>query len=317
MSKENLLEQIKNAIVNNDDLTSILLKCKLLAYEIKSQELLTWVNNELMGYRESNNIPDYRCVRVSEIKATFINRLGVSINRDIPFGLNIPEPFASQLYCTYLSNSVAELIDYEIKCKNDPKYNLKLNLHGSFYAILEDCFESSDGTKYSVQNAWQLFAGQSVYGVLTSIKSKLLEFVCKFGEIYKCDLTSLENMETKTTQIINSTIYSLNCGTGTINNSSSNSAIGNNATISINDSDKEKLREIWNQIDRIKSNIDEDAQELAEYMVELKKEIDGKISCPTTIRKTLRAIKSIVNKAGEVAIENGLDQCFNMLSQYI
>lgn len=52
-------------------------------------------------------------------------------------------------------------------------------------------------------------------------------------------------------------------------------------------------------------------------MVELKKEIDGKISCPTTIRKTLRAIKSIVNKAGEVAIENGLDQCFNMLSQYI
>lgn len=120
--------------------------------------------------------------------------MGVSINRDIPFGLNIPEPFASQLYCTYLSNSVAELIDYEIKCKNDPKYNLKLNLHGSFYAILEDCFESSDGTKYSVQNAWQLFAGQSVYGVLTSIKSKLLEFVCKFGEIYKCDLTSLENM---------------------------------------------------------------------------------------------------------------------------
>ncbi|MDE6458740.1 MAG: hypothetical protein K2L31_09125 [Muribaculum sp.] len=316
MSKETLLEEIKNAIVNNGDLTTILLKCQLLAHNIPSPNFLAWVNNELNGYQESDIIPSYRCIRVSEIKANVINDFGVSLIREIPFGLDIPEPYSSQLYCTYLRNSVSELLDFECKCKNDNKYNLKLNLHGAFFPILENCFESGDGSRYYVQSAWQLFSGQCALGVLTSIRSKVLEFICQLSEAIECDLTASENMEEKTTQIFNSTIFSLHTVSGDISYSGNNIAIGEGASVKITEAHKAQLTELWEQINVLKSKLDDDATELAEYLVELKKEIDDKITCPAAIRKTLRAIKSIISKAGEIAIEHGIDQCINMLSQY-
>lgn len=317
MSKETLLEEIKKAIVNNVDLTTILLKCQLLAHNIHSPEFLAWVNKELNGYQESDNIPSYRCIKVSDVKATFINWLGMSITREIPFGLDIPEPFSTQLYRTYLPNSVAELLDFESKCKKGHDFNLRLNLHGSFYTILEECFESADGTKYTIQSAWQIFAGQSASGVLIAIRSKVLEFICQLGESLDFDLTTPDEMGEKSTKIFNSIIYSLNTGSGSINNAGNNIAIGENAAINMSDDLKAHLNEIWEQINNLKSKLDDDTTELAEYLVELRQEIDNKITCPSAIRKTLRAIKTVISKVGEVAVEKGIDHCINMLSQHI
>ncbi len=317
MSKTDLLVNIKDAIINGDPLASILLKCQLLSHEIKLPVLTEWVSHELNGYFGSENIPEYRCIRVSNIAAIFTNRWGISIAKDIPFGLDIPEPFNSQLYYTYLPNSVAELEEFAIKSKENPKYKLTLNLHGSFYSVLENCFESGDGSHYSIQKARQEFAGQCATGVLTSIRSKVLEFVCQLGEACDCDLTTFDKMDNKPNQIFNSVIYSLNSGSGAINNSGNNIAIGTGATVNISDTEKVQLKELLEQLNNLKSQVNDDASELAEYLVELKQEIDSKITCPSTIRKTLRAIKAIIGKAGEIAIEHGVDQCINMLSHYI
>lgn len=183
--------------------------------------------------------------------------------------------------------------------------------------ILENCFDSSDGLHFSVQKAWQVFAGQCATGILTSIRSKILEFVCQLGETYDYDLTSTTSIEQTSMQIFNSVIYSLNTGTGTINNNDNNVALGDEATININSEEKAQLTELWNKLNNLELQVDRENNELAEYLVELKREIDKKITCPSAIRKTLRAIKAIIGKAEEVVIERGLDQSIDMLSQYI
>lgn len=311
MSKTDLLANIKDAIINGEPLDSILLKCQLLSHQIKLPILNDWVNHELNGYFGVDNIPEYRCIRVTNVAAIFKNRWGISIAQDIPFGLDIPEPFNSRLYYTYLPNSVSELEDFAHKSKEDPKYKLTLNLHGSFYPVLENCFESADGTHYSIQKARQEFAGQSVIGVLTSIRSKILEFVCQLGEVCDCDLTPIDKMNNNPVQIFNSTIYALNSGSGAINNNGNNVAIGSGATITLSESQKAQLTELWEQINNLKSQFDDEANELAEYLVELKQEIDNKVSCPSAIRKTLRAIRTIIGKAGEMVIANRLDELIN------
>lgn len=317
MNNSDFLIKIRDSILNDGTLTSILLNCQVLSHEIKLPALSEWVSLELNGYYGDVKIPEYRRIRVSEVKAIFVNRFGTSITQSIPFGLDIPEPFASDLYCAFLPNSVSELEDYATKCKNDSKFNLTLNLHGSYYAILENCFDSSDGLHYSVQKAWQVFAGQCATGILTSIRSKILEFVCQLGETYDYDLTSTTSIEQTSMQIFNSVIYSLNTGTGTINNNDNNVALGDEATININSEEKAQLTELWNKLNNLELQVDRDNNELAEYLVELKREIDKKITCPSAIRKTLRAIKAIIGKAEEVVIERGLDQSIDMLSQYI
>lgn len=312
MEIKNLLESITSAIIIDTSLTTILLKCQLLSHKINSQILLDWVNHELNGYSDNDEIPQYRLLTVSEIYASFMNSYGQITTRTIPFGLDIAEPFATQLYHGYLHNSVAELEAFEAKCKNETNFNLKLKLHGSFYPVLEDCF---GGDPHKIQDAWQIFAGQNISGVLASIKNKLLEFVCELGKAHECDFITSDIMQTKTIQIFNNTIQSLNTGPGTINNNGNNIAMGDNATITLSESQKAQLTEIWEQINNIKSRFEDDSQEIAEYLFELKNEIDTKITCPSAIRKTLRAIKTIVNKAGEYAIEKGIDQCITVLSQ--
>ena len=314
METKYLLESISNAIINDTSLTIILLKCQLLAHKIKSPILLDWVKHEINGYKEDDTIPQYRYLTVSDVYATFMNVLGQCTTRSIPFGLVLDEPFASGLYHSFLHNSVAELESFETKCKKESNFNLKLKLHGSYYAVLENCF---GGDPHKIQDAWQIFAGQDISGVLASIKSKLLEYVCELGDTLDCDFITTEIMQAKTTQIFNSTIQSLNIGSGTINNTGNSIAMGANASISLSETQKSQLNELWEQINAIKSNYSEDSQELTEYLVELKSEIDSKIACPSAIRKSLRAIKTLIGKVGEIAVEKGIDQCISMLSQCI
>ena len=56
-----LLREIQSEIASRDaNVTDLLLKCKILAARLKSQELAAWVNAELNGYPKPTPIPDYR-----------------------------------------------------------------------------------------------------------------------------------------------------------------------------------------------------------------------------------------------------------------
>lgn len=313
-NSKTIIETIKSSLLNDETLSSVLIKFQLFAQELNSPELLKWVLCELNGYADTDPIPEYRRIGIADIKAEVLDRFGIPHTITIPLGLNLPDNYSSQLYSADFRSSIAELEAQKVQCDNNSHFNLRRNLHGAFFSEIEKCFE---GEYFAIQQLSQYFAGTSIAGIILSIKSRLLTYIHEVSTNIDFEQISNEEAKAQANQFFYCNIYALNVGSGTINTNSNNTAIGTNSSISINETDLSKLSELWNELDKLKVNINEDADELAQYLVELKAEIDNKISCPSAVKKTLRAIKSLITKAGEVAVEHGIDQCINMLSNYL
>jgi AbiTii len=57
-------EIIDLAVENSGPLSVLLRQCLLLAHTLKSQRFHTWAEKELDGYDETDELPEYRRVRV-------------------------------------------------------------------------------------------------------------------------------------------------------------------------------------------------------------------------------------------------------------
>jgi hypothetical protein len=56
----NILQQIQADVLNqNVSLSNTLRKAKVLASQLRSQELSNWVSSELDGYKSEKDLPDY------------------------------------------------------------------------------------------------------------------------------------------------------------------------------------------------------------------------------------------------------------------
>ena len=82
-----LLREIQNAAIDaKAPVSSVLLKCQLLASRLSYEPLSTWVDKELNGYAPDDELPDYRNLGTTQV-------LGQTSG---PFGsgaTNIPIPF--------------------------------------------------------------------------------------------------------------------------------------------------------------------------------------------------------------------------------
>jgi len=78
-----LLESIINDLVVTDvSLSDPLLKTKVLATRIQNTQLLDWVESELSGYRDKEDLPPYRRSK-GILKGNFVNGYKQYTNVDI------------------------------------------------------------------------------------------------------------------------------------------------------------------------------------------------------------------------------------------
>lgn len=314
ITTQNLADKIITSIINGESLTNILLQAQLFANLADVPIFKEWVHNELNGYSDISEIPDYRKVDVYAIYAIFENRFGEYLTREIPRGV-LDECIADRVYKLTFSDTIAELENIDKSAKNDISNNLKKSLPTYYFRAFENCFEGDD--IFKVQEAYQLVSASSASGVITTIKSRLLSLMCKIIEEMKLEVNFDSKMKEVMAQIINNTIYtqSFNTGNNNVSMSDSNMAIGEKASIQLSSTDKKELLDLYNRLEDLNKRVDEDETELAEYLVELKSEIDKKMSSPAIIRKTLRAIKSLGviarDKIIEIALEKGIDMFAN------
>lgn len=95
-----LLHQIQEEIVKeNADLSSVLLKLRLLASRLGSEVLEEWVRHESEGYPNDIDVPSYRIVGMS-FKGTFLGPFGSGI-KNAPIPTYIVEKQAGEKWTHY------------------------------------------------------------------------------------------------------------------------------------------------------------------------------------------------------------------------
>jgi hypothetical protein len=80
-----LLDKIIELATDSDQSLSVLLRqCIVLAYELKSDSLKAWANQELKGYGDPDKVPEYRIVSAGALGRFRAGYMFPEITRPLP-----------------------------------------------------------------------------------------------------------------------------------------------------------------------------------------------------------------------------------------
>jgi hypothetical protein len=174
-----LISEIRDDILNTAvPLASILRKAKVLAYKLKSEELKTWVDQELSGYGgvSPDGLPDYRRFRVRSY-CTFTNGFWVLSNQPAPIHRFKDQEAidAAELHAAGASVSVLESsLQSDNQTFNSP-----------WESPLLDYLNQSGLLEHGVRciGAHRSIGRGTIEHVLDSIRTRLLNFLLEIEEM--------------------------------------------------------------------------------------------------------------------------------------
>ena len=102
-----LLMDIQNAAVDpNTDVATLLRKCKVLSVRLGNDGFKQWVDNELNGYKEVSDLPEYRILRTQSY-GDFSGSFGSGLrNAPIPPSC-LPEKYRDGIRKSYLMQPIS------------------------------------------------------------------------------------------------------------------------------------------------------------------------------------------------------------------
>jgi AbiTii len=158
-------EIIEGAVSDTQPIGTVLRKCLVLEQQVKNEKFRTWLNNELDGYDDHGELPDYRCIN-SISRGLFVGVAGQINNQP----LNI----------WVMENEHRKLVD-----------KVRLGQPVASYENHSD--KSADGalpwppvltTKYQdkfikglvLNRAWQEVPGSCMVGLVETVRNRVLRF---------------------------------------------------------------------------------------------------------------------------------------------
>lgn len=303
-----LIESAISSLTNGDSISNIMLKTQAIAHYLENKKFENWTKLELRGYGETDDLPEYRKI-VCGVKIRIANPLtGEELVKPIPPDSIQDEKINERLYIIAIKQPLSEIESLIQQCENTQNHTFTTKIPAYVFQYFKSIFRS----KVLIQDAWQYAEISSLKVIIDNVKSVLLESFQELDDTI--DFTAMDNTK-KIDKIINQTInagiINTNCKQVDINNSTIIS--GNQNTVTINDQLKSKIETILKQIEEVKSNIKEDEEEIAQYIYEIRQELEKDNSSGNLIKKSLRALKSFKAIVISEAIELGIDKLITLI----
>jgi YD repeat-containing protein len=171
----NILQQIQADVLNqNVSLSNTLRKAKVLASQLRSQELSNWVSSELDGYKSEKDLPDYRVIRTRSI-GKWTNGAWLATNHGVPLYKITDEKLVETLTTLQVHEGIRTVEQYAAKQEHHFVFAPEIT-------ALVNHYVSEDGYGYS---EIQLAIGAHEFEqILDTVKNRLLDFVLKLDETW-------------------------------------------------------------------------------------------------------------------------------------
>lgn len=308
MDTKKLIENIIEDLVGDAPIAKIMLKLQAIAYSLKNKEFKEWIDKEQNGYPNAKDLPDYRIVGCSVMVDIALPFRQIFRNYRFPVDLIADEKKRDFLRLARLTESISSLESMSLNA--DAKQTLALPIPGFMWADINKCLDS-DG---NIIAAYQEFSHAAVRSVVDTFKSKLLQFFLELSSQMDIDLNVITNNE-KILHIMNQTITAgiINAGNGNITANNATIWTGEIKDVTIAPQLKTQIEDILRQIETIKGEIAADEQDVAEIIVEIKKELAKESPAKKLIKRSLQALKGFGRIAAEKSIEYGIDSILSKL----
>lgn len=231
-----LINDIINELVDTDkSISSPLLKTKVLASRLQNHELLEWVTNELKGYENDEDLPQYRIYH-GNVTGTYINGSMQYNNQPVPtIGLN--EGLEKIIHSVNFNQSITSLENLQTDNKSGI---LERTFPAEITGLIQNNWRKMGNPYLQLINCKVSIGVSSVTEVLSAVRNRLLDFMLKIDHEFG-DITEIEELKTKSKEI--STIMSQTIintsGDGNVVNTGDKAKI--EATINITKGNKKEL----------------------------------------------------------------------------
>lgn len=214
---EDLIDELTDKSVH---LTDILIKTKVLAFKLKNNELKTWIDHELNGYPDGE-LPEYRKL-TCQVIGSVSNGFQRANNYPIPL-IGLDQKLREGMQNLKLHQSISTLDEFVQKEKGG---KMIMNIPPEMYGYLSKDFDGGFVIEYARREIDRV----QIIQVLTSVRTKLLDFLLKINEEVGDDEDIKPLTEGKTKDKVASMFHS--------------SVFGNNTTIIVGDNNTQKVTNI-------------------------------------------------------------------------
>lgn len=165
-----LLQNIQTELASSQaDIASVLLKCKILASRLDSQNFARWTAHELNGYSENDPVPDYRQLGCG-LYGHFINAAWQIPKQSIPL-FAIPEENRTSFQRVEFKEGLAKATLFTNEGATINRTELIPLLQGKVYPDMA-CIA-----------IWMTIPGPEFVQLISSVKSRILDFILELERV--------------------------------------------------------------------------------------------------------------------------------------
>ncbi|MBK7674708.1 MAG: hypothetical protein IPJ27_08020 [Candidatus Accumulibacter sp.] len=170
-------------------LTSALLKTKVLLHSIGKKDLANWVTHELKGYPDEDSVPEYRRIS-AEVHGHVESIAWRMADTKLPI-MHLKDEqrkYLTSMACTMSISSIEESVrGYRSESSQKLIRHLPPEFGGLFRKVLEP--------GVNVISAWCEINMIQVEGILTEVRSRLLDFALELRDVVGPDTPEKELVE--------------------------------------------------------------------------------------------------------------------------
>lgn len=208
MAKSIIIKQLANSEVS---VSTALNRLLIIASDIGNDELYSWVDQELNGYEENDNLPEYRRINAPYIKYSGINGSFQVTNNPLPIHF-FNESTRKHIKTVKIYDSIDNICNIVSQNSNQERARDLTYLAGEIEKNTGiQCFRIS-----------QVVSIDAYRDILNKIKTKLLKILIELDKAYGCldeldiDISSKSETEVKdiNNKIVNIIDNSIHIGDG-------------------------------------------------------------------------------------------------------
>ncbi|WP_313101558.1 hypothetical protein [Epilithonimonas sp.] len=295
MDVKKLIEDVISHLAENDSLSVVVPKLQVISKLLKNEKLQLWIESEFIyGYKDNQDIPDYRKIFVSNVKASFLLHQGFGkmmqyTNWDVPIsnlGMDHYREFMN-LEVKQTVFAVERILD-----ENEGNIHLSLTAYEKLLVqqkILDNC---------EISNIYKVVSRTYFLDIVSTTKAKLLDLFLELNEsIFNNEINfNVMEKKEKISQIVNHTIntgvYVADGSTANIQNS--NVVGGSQNEVHLSEEFKDQVLALAEKIEELAKDVETDREDIAFEISKIKLGLQ-KDESPKLIKSAFNAIKGIAS----------------------
>ena len=309
MDVKKLIEETLFALGNNQSLPDVSSKIKIIVRLLGNDELKSWYDCEFVTGYTDKELPEYRKSKAADIRADYLIPHGFGVmhltGQSVPMA-NLGLEKYNEIMSIEFKDTIASIVEYKRHVDS-----ISMSLTPRELAMVQEVLGDAQ-----IQHVRKLISPSSLQTIIDNVQNRIIDLFMDLDEKFfngELDITSKSAKE-QMHQVI---IQNLNAGivqTGNGSIDASKSTIAANVTNPIADDVISKISSLVDEMDRIVKDNDEEHDEIAQEIVDIRSELASLQPKETILKKSLKAIAWSASVSCKAAIEGLVARAIDLLN---